>query len=432
MQTFQRLESEVRGYIRSFPTIFEKATGSELVDKDGNTYLDFLMGAGTLNYGHNNPVLKDRLMEYLGADGVVHGLDMATDAKEKFILSFEKHILRPRNMKYKLQFPGPTGTNAVEAAMKLARKVTGRQTIVSFTNGFHGMTLGALAATGNAANRGGAGTPLTGTVFMPYDGYMGPDVDTTAYLERCLEDASSGLDHPAAVLVETVQGEGGVNAASFEWLRALERVCRKHDILLIVDDIQMGCGRTGTFFSFEKAGISPDLILLSKSLSGFGLPFALVLMRPELDRWSPGEHNGTFRGHNLAFVTARAAIETFWADDSFSREVERKGRLLRERFDTIVDDDESGYFSVRGRGMVQAIVCENGELAGRIAKRAFAKGLVIETCGPDDEVIKALPALTASESELEKGARILAEAAREVLDAEDAELFARSEAGVAK
>jgi diaminobutyrate-2-oxoglutarate transaminase len=295
ISTINRLESKVRSYCRHFPVVFSKATGSTLEDEEGNEYIDFLAGAGALNYGHNDPVLKEKLMEYIEADQIVHGLDLVTKAKRAFMEAFESLILSPRGMKYKMQFTGPTGTNAVEAAMKIARNLTGRQTIVSFTNGFHGVTMGSVAATGNSHFREGCGMQPQGTAFMPYDGYMGDDIDTTEYLDKMLTDGSSGLDHPAAVIVETIQGEGGINVASNEWLRSLEQVCLKHGILLIVDDIQVGCGRTGTFFSFEEAGISPDIITLSKSLSGYGLPLSVVLMKPELDQWKPGEHNGTFR-----------------------------------------------------------------------------------------------------------------------------------------
>src|SRR5688572_5957892 len=263
LKIFNRLESEVRGYIRTFPALFAKAQGSLLIGEDDSQYIDFFSGAGTLNYGHNNPLLKQAVLDYLDADGLVHGLDMATVAKRDFLETFERVILKPRGLSYKVQFPGPTGTNAVEAALKLARKVTKRTNIISFTNGFHGVSGGSLAATANSKFRDSAGFTLANITFMPYDGYMGTGVDTTTYLERMLTDKSSGVDTPAAVIVETIQAEGGVNVASFQWLRALEQVCRRHDMLLIVDDIQTGCGRTGTFFSFEGAGISPDIVTLS-------------------------------------------------------------------------------------------------------------------------------------------------------------------------
>jgi len=319
-------------------------------------------------------------------------------------------------MEYKVQFTGPTGTNAVEAALKLARKATGRQTIVSFTNGFHGVTLGSVAATGNSYFRDGCGILPQGAVFMPYDGYLGEDIDTTEYLDKMLTDGSSGLSNPAAVIVETVQGEGGINVASFEWLRSLEEICLKHDILLIVDDIQVGCGRTSTFFSFEKAAISPDIITLSKSLSGYGMPFSLVLMKPELDLWMPGEHNGTFRGNNLAFVTAKATLENYWQDDAFSNSVKTKGQVVRKRLDKLVQDDEKEILSSRGRGMIQALDCQTGELARRITATAFEKGLVLETAGSDGHVLKCLMPLTISYKELNKGLGILEESVDEVLN----------------
>mgnify|MGYP002041145326 FL=1 len=330
LKIFDRMESEVRGYIRSFPVIFSQARGSTLVDEDGGEYIDFFSGAGTLNYGHNNPVLKEKLLEYVQSDGVVHGLDMATSAKKKFLETVDRVLLKPRNWQYTLQFTGPTGTNAVEAALKIARQVKGRPNVISFTHGFHGVSGGSLAVTANMKFRDASGYPLANTTFMPYDGYFGPDVDTMAYLERMLEDPSSGMDKPAAVIVETVQGEGGVNVATLRWLKELDKLCKRHDMLLIVDDIQVGCGRTGTFFSFEAAGIRPDIITLSKSLSGFGLPMSLVLMKPELDIWKPGAHSGTFRGNNLAFVTATQALETYWANTAFTADIQRKERLVRD------------------------------------------------------------------------------------------------------
>ncbi len=415
ISTINRLESKVRSYCRHFPVVFTRAEGSTLEDEEGNEYIDFLAGAGALNYGHNDPVLKKRLLEYIQADQIVHSLDLVTGAKRAFMEAFESLILSPRNMRYKMQFTGPTGTNAVEAAMKIARNFTGRQTIVSFTNGFHGVTLGSVAATGNSHFREGCGMQPQGTAFMPYDGYLGDGIDTTEYLDKMLADGSSGLDHPAAVIVETIQGEGGINVAKSEWLRSLETVCRKHDILLIVDDIQVGCGRTGTFFSFEEAGISPDIITLSKSLSGYGLPLSVVLMKPELDQWKPGEHNGTFRGNNLAFVTARAALEEYWRDGALEREVQRKGEIVRETLERLVDLDERGVLSARGRGMMQALDCTRGDLAGRISALAFERGLIMETSGSEDQVLKCLMPLTIGEDELKRGLSILEESVIEAL-----------------
>jgi diaminobutyrate-2-oxoglutarate transaminase len=408
MKIFNRIESNVRSYCRSFPTVFTRATGATLIDEGGRRYIDFLSGAGTLNYGHNNERLKARLLAYLESDGIVHGLDMATTAKREFLETFDQTILRPRGLSYKLQFTGPTGANAVEAALKIARNVTGRSNVVAFTNGFHGVTLGAVAATANAHYRDAAGLPPGGTSFMPYDGYLG-DVDTTDYLDQVLRDQSSGIDHPAAVIVETVQGEGGVNVASLEWLRRLEAICRRHSVLLIVDDIQAGCGRTGPFFSFEEAGIRPDLVTLSKSLSGYGLPFSLVLMRPELDIWKPGEHNGTFRGHNLAFVTATAALDEYWQDDQLTTDVRRKGRTVAAALESIVSGTAPELLSARGRGLVRGLDCGSGDLAAQACATAFDHGLVIERSGSDGQVIKCLCPLTIEDAELAQGLEILHE-----------------------
>ncbi|MDH5710905.1 MAG: diaminobutyrate--2-oxoglutarate transaminase [Gammaproteobacteria bacterium] len=419
MKVFDEIESEVQSYARSFPRVFNKAKGEHLYDEEGKQYLDFLAGAGTLNYGHNNPIFKKKLLDYIENDGITHGLDLHTKAKREFLETFNEKILKPRGLDYVLQFTGPTGTNAVEAALKLARNVTGRENIIAFTNGFHGVSLGALATTGNSHHRGAAGVSLSGTFRMPYDGYLGDDIDTNAYLDKVLSDSSSGIDHPAAVIVETVQGEGGINAASFEWLRSLETVCRKHDILLIIDDIQAGCGRTGTYFSFEEAGIKPDIITLSKSLGGYGTPFALVLIKPELDQWKPGEHNGTFRGNNFAFVTAKAAIDHYWSDDTFSQEIKSKGVYISQRLTSIVEKYGEGNFSTCGRGMFQGINCINGEIAGKITHSAFQKGLIIETSGAEDHVVKFLCPLTTSRENLKKGIDIVELAVKEVCAKED-------------
>ncbi|ODC03383.1 diaminobutyrate--2-oxoglutarate transaminase [Terasakiispira papahanaumokuakeensis] len=415
--TLERLESEVRTYSRSFPVVFNRAKGAKLYTESGTEYIDFLAGAGTLNYGHNNPRLKKALVDYIMDDGITHGLDFFTKAKREFLETFESIILQPRGLEYKVQFPGPTGTNAVEAALRLARKATGRTNIITFTNGFHGVTMGALATTGNSKFREAAGLPTQGSSFLPYDGYMGEDVDTLDYMEKVLNDASSGIDFPAAVIVETVQGEGGITASSIKWLQRLEKICRAHEILLIVDDIQAGCGRTGKFFSFEHAGIKPDIVTCSKSLSGYGLPFAMVLMRPELDQWKPGQYNGTFRGHNLAFVTAAAAIREYWQDDALANEITRKGMLVEQRFKKLSHllAEVGIKTSTRGRGLMRGLAFPNGEMADSITSECFENGLVIETSGPEGEVVKCLCPLTITEEELTQGLDIVSRAVEKLI-----------------
>ena len=405
---FSTVESEVRSYCRSWPTTLATAKDSWVTDTEGRTFLDLFAGAGALNYGHNNAVLKEALLQYLAGDGIVHSLDIATTAKQQFLETFERLILAPRKLDYKVQFPGPTGTNAVEAALKLARKVTGRESVISFTNAFHGMTLGSLSVTGNSMKRAGAGIPLVHATPMPYDNYFGGVTEDFHWFERVLDDSGSGLNRPAAVIVETVQGEGGLNVARLEWLQELANLCRKREILLIVDDVQMGCGRTGAFFSFEEAGIVPDIVTLSKSISGYGLPMALTLFKQELDVWSPGEHNGTFRGHNPAFITAAKALETYWADSVFAQDTADKGALVRDGLERIAAAHEG--VSARGRGMAQGLRFEQADLAEQVCRAAFERGVLMETSGPSDEVVKLLPPLTTSRSDLETGLDVLAAA----------------------
>ncbi|WP_370945035.1 diaminobutyrate--2-oxoglutarate transaminase [Amycolatopsis sp. cg5] len=415
MNIFEELESEVRSYSRGWPVVFDRAQGSRVFDEEGKSYLDFFAGAGALNYGHNNPVLKQALLDYIQRDGITHALDMFTVAKKNFLETFKEKILEPRDLDYKIVFPGPGGANAVEAALKLARKVTGKESVINFTNAFHGMTLGALSVTGNSMKRGGAGVPLVHATPMPYDSYFDGQYPDFLYFERLLEDSGSGLNEPAAVIVEGVQGEGGINAASLAWLKGLAELCEKHGILLIFDDVQMGCGRTGPFFSFEDAGIKPDIVCLSKSIGGYGLPMALTLIKPELDVWEPGEHNGTFRGISPAFVTATEALRTYWSDDELEKATKAKGERIAAAFKDIVDAYPEANLVSKGRGLARGIEFENGELAGKVCAAAFDRGLLMETAGPDGEVMKLLPPLTVTDDEITEGLKIIDESIATVL-----------------
>jgi diaminobutyrate-2-oxoglutarate transaminase len=406
-EIFQRRESVVRSYCRSLNAVLTSAQGSMIQDNEGRQYIDFLAGAGALNYGHNDPDMKRALLEYISCDGIAHGLDLHTDAKRAFLEEFEDLVLRPRAMEHRVQFTGPTGANAVEAALKLARKVTGRTNVIAFTRGFHGLSLGALAATASAGMRGGPVIPLSGVSRLPFDDYLGSGVDTTEMLASMLADPSSGLDAPAAILLETVQGEGGLNAASPRWLRRVAALAAEHGALLIVDDIQAGCGRVGTFFSFEAAGIVPDIVVLSKSLSGFGLPMSVVLVRPESDVWQPGEHTGTFRGNAHAFVTATIALRKFWSNNGFVQDVARRADLVTRRLFEIARDIPGA--TVKGRGMMQGIEVDP-RLATRIRRTCLRDGLIIEASGPQNEVIKVLAPLTTPDHLLDRGLGILADA----------------------
>lgn len=414
MQAFESLESNVRSYPRSFPAIFSRARGSIMVTEGGRKLIDFLSGAGALNYGHNNLEIKAAITEYLASDAIVHGLDLATPAKLEFMETFNSVILRERGQRYRFQFTGPTGANANEAALKLARKITGRQNVISFTHGYHGASLGALAASGNRFYRTGSGVSLSGATFMPYDGYLGPNVDTADYLRKVLMDQSSGVDCPAAILVETVQGEGGINVASRRWLQSVQAAARDSDALFIIDDIQMGCGRTGEFFSFEFAELSPDIIVLSKSLSGYGLPLAMLLIKEGLDAWRPGEHTATFRGNNLALVTATAALNVYWRSRTFSHGVQRMGELMRHRLE-IIASGHGSTFAVRGRGMALGFDCQTAEIAEATTRKAFEKGLIVERCGAVDQVVKFLPALTTDLETVNQGLEIFEESLAETL-----------------
>ncbi|MGR3640684.1 diaminobutyrate--2-oxoglutarate transaminase [Alterinioella nitratireducens] len=412
---YDRRESAARSYCRGMPASFATAKGSEVTDETGRTWIDFLAGCSSLNYGHNDPDMKAALIEHISNDGIAHGLDLHTDAKSAFLEAFEQHILAPRGMDHRVMFTGPTGANAVEAAMKIARKVTGRTNIIAFTNGFHGVTMGALAATGNGYHRGGAAMPLEGVTRMPFDGFFGEGTDTAAQLETMLGDASGGVDAPAAILLETVQGEGGLNAASAAWVKRIAGIAKKHGALLIIDDIQAGCGRCGTFFSFEEMGVTPDIVTMAKSVSGFGLPMAMVLVRPDHDVFGPAEHNGTFRGNTHAFVTARVAIEKFWADDRFQKELSEKAQLIEDALSDLANMVPGAR--LKGRGLMRGVDVGSGELAGDICARAYEQGLIIETSGSDGQVVKVLAPLTTPKETFAKGFNILLDAADKVLAA---------------
>lgn len=407
MSIFNRLESEVRSYCRLFPTVFTTGVGDYLTDENGKTYIDFLSGAGALNYGHNNPKLKQRLLAYIESDSITHSLDMFTAAKQTFLERFESAILKPRELDYKVMFTGPTGTNSAEAALKLARKATGRQTVVCFHKGYHGHTLGALAVTPNPSYQKAAGIPLSNVVAVPFESQNGTQDDSLDNLEKTLDDLSANQEKPAAVILETVQSEGGINVASVPWLQRLAQITQEREILLIVDDIKVGCGRTGPFFSFERAGIKPDLVCLAKSLSAYGNPMAVMLMRQDLDCWKPGEHSGTFRGNNLAFVTATAAIDEYWQTDAFSQEITKKGEVMKQRLQEMIAHYPEIGGQHRGLGLIQGIACQKPGVAKKVSNEAFKRGLIFEPMGVNKEVINLQSTLTIDLDTLHQGLDIL-------------------------
>jgi diaminobutyrate-2-oxoglutarate transaminase len=416
MNIFEKYESNVRSYCRNFPEVFNRAKGSVIYSDSGKEYIDFLAGAGALNYGHNNDQIKQEIMSYLDSDTIIHGLDLHTSAKEKFLAKFSATILTPKNLDYRIQFCGSTGTNAVEAALKLVRKIKKRTGIFSFMGAFHGMTSGSLAVTGNTAIRAGIWGTSNNVTFMPYPyGFM-DSFDTIAYMDSVLNDVNSGIEKPAAIIFETVQAEGGVIVAPIEWMQRLRELCDRHDILLICDDIQVGCGRTGSFFSFERANIIPDLVVLSKSISGYGFPMSLLLIKSELDVWQPGEHTGTFRGNQLAFVGATAALE-YLENNNLPDKVKLKEAFLRA-FLTEEIASISDRISIRGIGMIWGIDLANfggAGLAKEIAALCFDSGLIVERVGRNDTVIKFLPPLNIEISTLQTGCSIFKRALEECL-----------------
>ncbi len=409
---FESYESEVRSYCRHFPTVFTKAKGANFYDEDGNKYIDFFCGAGAVNYGHNNPEIKTKLIEYLESDGVMHALDMYTVPKREFIETFEEKVLKPRGLNYKIQFPGPTGTNANEAALKLARKVKGRRNIFALMGAFHGMTLGSLSLTTDKASRRGAGVPLDYVTFIPAP-YMFPELDTVKYMQKLLDDDHSGVEKPAALFIETIQAEGGIRVFTPEWLRAVRQFCTDNDILLVVDDVQVGCCRSGTFFSFERAGIEPDIVTMSKSIGGYGLPLALTLIKPEIDVWKPGEHNGTFRGNQLAFVAAKAGIE-YMLSHNVEQQVKDKGEIIKSYIESEILPLDS-RLRLRGLGMIWGIEFEHIKvkgLADKVIEGCFERGLIIEGAGRKNSVVKLMPPLVIGEEDLMKGLEIIKESVK--------------------
>lgn len=411
---FEQVESNVRSYCRHFPAVFTKAKGSIMTDENGKEYIDFFAGAGALNFGHNPAKMNERIIEYLQADGVVHSMDMYTAPKREFLDFFREKILNPRGLNYKIQFAGPTGTNAVEAAVKLARKVKQRQNIFALMGAFHGMTLGALSLTTDRSSREGAGQALQNVVHIPAPG-MFPGLDTIAYMERLLTDDHSGVEKPAAVIIETVQADGGINVFDAQWLQQLRDFCDRHDILLIVDDIQVGCGRTGTFFSFERAQIVPDIVTVSKSIGGCGMPLALVLFKPELDIWEPGQHTGTFRGNQLAMIAGKAGLEIF-IDTKLDVEVKRKEKIVADFFQSEIQPLDS-RISYRGIGLIWGLDFSEfkEDMTKKLIAASFRNGLIVERVGRDNKVLKVMPPLVIEDEVLLAGLEILKKSVQEIL-----------------
>jgi diaminobutyrate-2-oxoglutarate transaminase len=404
------IESSVKSYCKSFPVKFVKAKESYMYDENNNAYLDFFTGAGTMNYGHNNELVNNAIIGYIKNDGILHSLDLYTSAKEKFLNNLNEFILKPRKLNYKVQFCSPSGTNGVESALKLAKKAKKRKNIIAFTNSFHGMSLGSLSVTANSYYKNKYLDAHINVNFAMFDNYLGENIDTSEILEKLLKDKSSGVEIPAAIILETIQADGGVNVASINWLKNIRRICDELDILMIVDDVQVGNGRSGDFFSFERADIIPDMVVLSKAIGG-GMPLSILLYKEELDNiWNRGEHTGTFRGNNLSFVAGVKCLE-YWKDDNFSLSIKEKSKFIEKR----LNDIKSKYInSIRGYGFIWGIVMNSSENALKVREECFKNGLILELVGANDEVVKLLPPLIITQKDLEKGLDILEKVIKEL------------------
>ncbi len=388
---------------QSYPTVFTTASGCQLNDSDGRTYLDFVAGEGGLNYGHNNPVLKQALLKYLSENGVVQNSHLATQAQAAFGNAIQEHILKPRNLKYEVARVHADGAHAMDAALDVARHATGRSHVIAFTNASSKTLQSSMSASSDTSRVQNAARDV---MHMPYDGYLGDDIETLDLTEKYLADASSGVDAPAAFVVETVQGEGLAGASSC-WLWRLQGLAKKYQALLIVDDTHVGCGRTGTFFSFEQVGLRPDIVCLASSLSGYGLPLGSILYKAELDQWKPEERRAISQGNELALVTAGAALEEFWSTGTFSEKVQRLADRMTARMERLATCTGC---QLRGRGLIQGVAFDDPTLATRAKDEAFARGVLVGTSGANEEVLRLLPPLTITEEELDKGLDAVEEA----------------------
>ncbi|KPA94230.1 MULTISPECIES: diaminobutyrate--2-oxoglutarate transaminase [Pseudomonas] len=407
-----KFESNVRSYPRKLPLAIAKAHGVWVTDVEGHTYLDCLAGAGTLALGHNHAAIMGALDSFLSSGLPMHTLDLTTPVKDAFSETL-LGLLPGQGRDYCLQFCGPSGADAVEAALKLAKTFTGRNTVISFSGAYHGMTHGALALTGNTAPKNAIATLMPGVQFLPYPHEyrcplgIGGEAAVEAlgyYFSQFIEDVESGVSLPAAVIVEAVQGEGGVNSAPASWLRRIREVTRQHGILLILDEVQAGFARTGRMFAFEHAGIEPDIIVMSKAVGG-GLPLAVLGLRREFDAWSPGNHAGTFRGNQMAMATGLATLRVLQEQD-LAAQAETRGRWLKEQLQ-LLQARHPAIGQVRGPGLMLGIEIVDErqpadrlgsfpgdpQLAVAIQQHCFRQGLLLERGGRHGNVIRLLPPL---------------------------------------
>lgn len=421
-----RQESNARTYPRRIPLVLERAHGIYVQDSRGQVFIDCLAGAGTLALGHNHPVVVAAIQQALDAGLPMHTLDLTTPVKDAFVQELFDHLPAEFARTAKIQFCGPTGADAVEAALKLTRTATGRQTVLAFQGAYHGMTLGTLSLSGNLAPKAALGALVPGVHLMPYPhdyrcpfGVGGEEaVDYNLhYLRHLLSDPESGILQPAAMILEPVQGEGGVIPAPDRWLRGVRELTQARQIPLIFDEIQCGIARTGTMFAFEHAGVTPDVITLSKAIGG-GLPLAVVVYREELDAWSPGAHAGTFRGNQLAMAAGTATLRFIRSAGLIEHAAVAGKRLHRHLMELSAAYPWIG--DVRGRGLMlgmeivdpatadaQGHPQADGDRARAFQQACLQRGLILELGGRHGATVRLLPPLIISEAEIGFVAEIL-------------------------
>ena len=427
-------ESAARTYARTLPVAPVRALGAQVTGADGRTYLDCLSGAGTLALGHNHPAVVAALQADLASGAPLHTLDMITPQKDAFSEELLGRLPGSLRDAARLHFCGPAGTDAVEAALKLAQTATGRRGIVAFTGAYHGMTLGASAVSGPARMRGMVGADAVPVTRIPFPytyrcpfGVGGAQSGelSARLLENLLTDPSSGVGLPAAVILEVVQGEGGVIEGPDGWLREIRRVTAELGIVLIIDEVQTGVGRTGHFWACERAGVTPDILVMSKAVGG-GLPLAVLAYAPALDTWLPGDHTGTFRGNTLAMTAGRVTLSTL-ASESLHERASKLGERLRYGLRELAADHPE-FGEVRGRGLMNGVELVDPSaapdtLGSRPANPSFAKalraacleqGLMLELGGRADSVLRLLPPLVLSDAELDSVLERIAAALRSV------------------
>jgi diaminobutyrate-2-oxoglutarate transaminase len=418
----ERRESNARVYGRHLPIAVEAAAGSFVRDLDGNVFIDFLTGAGVLSLGHNHPELVAVVAEQLGR--FCHGLDLPTPAKDAFTEAQLSMLPLGMQRRTKVHFCGPTGANAVDAAIKVCKIATGRGDVIAFQGGFHGTTHMGMALTGLVANKAPVPNGIPGVHFFPFsncaDCPLGLSRTSCAtncveLLERSLRDPNGGIPLPAAVIVEMVQGEGGVVPADPDFVRRLRQLTRELDVPLVADEVQTGCGRTGTWFAFEQYGIEPDVVVASKALSGIGQPVAIILYDERLDVWAPGAHTGTFRGNQLAFAAGAEAVRIVRRDDVLGN-VRARAAQIAQRLDVLRTNP--WVSDVRGRGLMWGVELTDlvdgrpGRLAEQVQARCLAEGLIVELGGRDDRVVRLLPPLNVAAEVVDAACSILLDAIR--------------------